>query len=509
MNRHCYRVVFNQRRGQLMVVDELARTKRLGAPRVRSGLARARRSAGVGVMLAVVLLWPGWGEATIIADSQAPQTQQPNVLAAPNGVPLVNIRPPNPAGISHNSYQAFDVPRQGTILNNSSVRVQTQLGGWIAANPGLPDSGARVILNEVNSANPTLLQGFIEVAGRRAQVIVANPAGIKIDGAGFINAHQVTLTTGRPQFQGESLDSYRITSGQIQIQGQGLNNRQVNYTEVMARAVHVNADVQAQRLKITLGRNVIPATAGAGAITPLPSTDSAPEFALDVAQLGGLYAQHIFLLGTEAGVGVRNQGGLRASTGPLVLNSAGWLQQLGSISSQGDCQLQAQQQLTVAGQIESQGSQQLQGSTLELSGAQLQGQALQLNAARGPVVARGATLVAKERLQVSTPATLISDQGKLTAAQLILQAKSLSNVGGELTQQGPEPLTIHTETLDNTQGRLHNQGGSWQLRTQQLCNHRGEIIHAGSGALSIQVTQFQGSGGVLEPLGVEPVYDSV
>ncbi|MCZ5750933.1 filamentous hemagglutinin N-terminal domain-containing protein [Escherichia coli] len=34
---------------------------------------------------------------------------------------------------------------------------------------------ARIILNEVNSRNPSQLNGFVEVAGKKAQVVIANP----------------------------------------------------------------------------------------------------------------------------------------------------------------------------------------------------------------------------------------------------------------------------------------------------------------------------------------------
>ena len=136
--------------------------------------------------------------AQIRSDPSAPRNQRPTVLLAPNGVPVVNIQTPSAAGVSRNTYSQFDVKPNGAILNNSRTDTSTQLGGWVQANPWLATGSARVILNEINSSNPSHLNGWVEVAGSRAQVVVANPAGISCNGCGFINASKTTLATGTP-----------------------------------------------------------------------------------------------------------------------------------------------------------------------------------------------------------------------------------------------------------------------------------------------------------------------
>lgn len=45
--------------------------------------------------------------------------------------------------------------------------IDTQLGGWIQVNSNLAAGPVRIILNEVTSGNPTILQGYIEVGGSR------------------------------------------------------------------------------------------------------------------------------------------------------------------------------------------------------------------------------------------------------------------------------------------------------------------------------------------------------
>jgi filamentous hemagglutinin family protein len=72
-----------------------------------------------------------------------------------------------------------------------------------------------VILNEVSSINPTSLNGYTEIAGQKADMVIANPNGISINGAGFINTSSITLTTGRPTVLDGSIDSFNIVGGDI------------------------------------------------------------------------------------------------------------------------------------------------------------------------------------------------------------------------------------------------------------------------------------------------------
>ena len=103
---------------------------------------------------------------------------------------------PNGAGVSHNRFTQYNVGTARVVLNNSGQANPTQVAGYVQGNPFLGNGNARTILNEVTAANPSRLLGMTEVAGNRANVILANPAGITCNGCGFINAPRVTLTTG-------------------------------------------------------------------------------------------------------------------------------------------------------------------------------------------------------------------------------------------------------------------------------------------------------------------------
>ncbi|MFZ3205265.1 MAG: hypothetical protein WA161_15460, partial [Pseudomonas sp.] len=93
-------------------------------------------------------------ELTVATGSNTSLTQ------AGNGVPIVNIATPNGNGLSHNTFSDYNVGQQGLILNNATAKTQaTQLGGLILGNTKLNGTAARLILNEVNGANPSTLKG--------------------------------------------------------------------------------------------------------------------------------------------------------------------------------------------------------------------------------------------------------------------------------------------------------------------------------------------------------------
>ena len=332
MNQLCYRVVFNRSRGLLMAVAETARSHRA------CGSSGLFVGAALGWLLSMALL-PEVATAQIVPDRTAPANQQPTVHAAPNGVPLVNIQTPNQAGVSRNEYSQFDVQKNGAILNNATQSVQTSLGGWVQANPML-DKSATVIVNEVNSSDPSLLHGYVEVAGPRAQVIIANPSGISCDGCGFINATRATVTTGVPNYGATgSLDSYRVRRGTVSFTGDGLDARSADYTDVIARAVQVQAALRAQQLRVIAGSNDVQADTLQA--TPVAGSDGQPALAIDVGALGGMYARKIWLIATDAGVGVRQAGTIGGGADQIRVTAAGRLEVTGLIDSTGLLDVQA------------------------------------------------------------------------------------------------------------------------------------------------------------------------
>jgi filamentous hemagglutinin len=251
MNKQCYRLIFSQVRGMLVAVAEIVTSagkapgesraaKRRGESRSKLGSQLTAMAYGVSAVLGGAMLAPMDSYSqTIVADPNAPANQRPTVGTTQNGVPLVNIQGPSKAGVSRNTYSQFDVQQPGVILNNSTKNVQqTELGGMIRGNANLKGRNARVILNEVNSPDASQLRGQIEVAGQRAQVVIANPSGVTCDGCGFINVTRGTLTTGTAIVNDGDLQGFLVRGGTVRIDGAGFDASRT--TGAHRKGVHVD-----------------------------------------------------------------------------------------------------------------------------------------------------------------------------------------------------------------------------------------------------------------------------
>ena len=255
----------------------------------------------------------------------------PKIEEARNGMTVVNINTPNDKGLSHNQYNAFNVDEKGLILNNANRPVNTELAGYIMGNPNLVGPTANTILNEVTGTSSTSMNGALEVAGDKAHVIVANPNGISVNNGTFINASSATLTTGNPMINNGSVTGYNVQKGAITVGEKGLNASKTARTDMLAEAVKLNGKVWAQDAQVVTGKNDISVDA-TGKVTNTHKTGESSQVGLDVAAIGGMYANSMYLVGTNDGFGVNNQGVLSAQN-KLTIDSTGKLQNTGTIAA--------------------------------------------------------------------------------------------------------------------------------------------------------------------------------
>lgn len=529
MNKNLYRIVFNKARGMLMVVAEIARSGRAGSSR-SSGISQTH-SRLIGKVSALSFsLWLAMGavhtaQANIVADAGAPKNQQPTVVNSANGTPQVNIQTPSNAGVSRNNYTQFDVDNKGAILNNSHSNVQTNLGGMVAGNPWLARGEAKVILNEVSSRDPSKLNGMIEVAGKKAQVVIANPSGITCSGCGFINANRATLTTGQAQMKDGNLTGFNVERGEVVVEGAGMDTSGADYTDIIARSVKVNAGLWANDLKITTGRNTVDAaheTIEKGSDDPA----TRPQMAVDVASLGGMYAGKIRMVGTEQGVGVRNAGAIGAQAGSVTISADGRIENSGTVRASdaarlqtagemnnsgaitaashvqvnagsltasktsvlaagvtndgkladaGDLQLSTTGQLSAHGQTLAGGNLSASGQGVDVSGSQTQAKRVVLDGGAGDVTTASAKVNASE-LTVRSGKLLNNNGGTLGAEAINVSAHDLSNQKGSIVQRGSGALAVNLPgNVDNRQGQIGAANGV-QLKAGAIDNSDGQIV---------------------------------
>ena len=390
----------------------------------------------------------GMASGPIMPDPKAEARHQPQIEETANGIPLVNITAPSSGGVSRNEYETFNVPDKGAILNNSYTLSKTELAGYVQGNNNMAERPAKIIVNEVTGAGPTSMDGFLEVAGNRADVVIANPNGITVNGGGFINTGKAFLTTGKPVYDGEDhLQRFDITGGDILIEGKGLGGKETESLAILSRAVKINAGIWAKDLHITTGANSIDAkTLEASAIE---GKGGHPAFALDTAAIGGMYAGRITLVGTEKGLGVNNSG-IWSAEDNLTLDWNGDLKNSGTIYSKGNTDLRA--------------------SHLE----------------------NDKTIAAERNLSAAAKEN-IHNQGKLLAGENmgIYAGKTLDNAGHAMESRNN--LSIETGDAINNAAGIIKSGGSQQIKAgHTLTNTEGTL--AADGNINIQTGRMTGDG---------------
>ena len=483
MNKRHYKVIFSRVLNQLVVVSELAKSQgkaqseNVSPEQEKTGLFSTALSLNpihFSLMLALgfVFLSPSVHaeDMAIRADKSAPGNQQPTVLQAGNGLPQVNIQTPSAGGVSRNQYSQFDVAEKGAVLNNARKAAQTQMAGWVQGNPNLARGEAKVILNEVNSANPSRLKGYVEVAGKKADVVIANPSGIQCDGCGVINAGRTTLTTGKAEVENGELKGYRVKGGKVTVGQKGMDNSQSDYTDIIAEKAEIKGGVWSKKgIKVTTGKNNVDRTNDSVVYVGDKNTDNTDRtsdtqgenqsYSVDVSQLGGMYAEKIHLVDNGQGLGVRNAGHIGASAGNVKIDSQGRIINEGVISATHQADLNAEKVIENKGKIET-----------KLGGVALRSQTRVEQ--HGSIVSHqgGSFVQAKDK---------VTQTGETVAkGDIQYQAKNIEVKSGALVAAG---VTVQ----DTTQGEIrsldtqHAQGANLTLSAEKTISSKAKHLASG------------------------------
>ena len=517
MNKRHYKVIFSRVLNQLVVVSELAKSQgkaqseNVSSEQEKTGLFSTALSLNpihFSLMLALgfVFLSPSvYAENMAIrADKSAPGNQQPTVLQTGNGLPQVNIQTPSAGGVSRNQYSQFDVAEKGAVLNNARKAAQTQMAGWVQGNPNLARGEAKVILNEVNSANPSRLKGYVEVAGKKADVVIANPSGIQCDGCGVINAGRTTLTTGKAEVENGQLKGYRIKGGKVTVGQKGMDNSQSDYTDIIADKAEIKGGVWSKKgIKVTTGKNNVDRTNDSVVYVGDKNTDNTDRtsdtqgenqsYSVDVSQLGGMYSEKIHLVDNGQGLGVRNAGHIGASAGSVKVDSQGKIVNEGFIGGSENAQLNAKKNIENRGTVYAKAQTQLNAQNIDNKQGVIAGKQVQLNANNvdnRKQSDKGSLIVATEKVAIKakhvdnqgTKAGGKAEQG-IRGAQVAITAENLSNQQGGVYADEHTQLDV-AQTIDNKQGEIE-AGKSIELKAKTLANE-GDIKTKGDLTVRLQ-----------------------
>ncbi|WP_347558104.1 filamentous hemagglutinin N-terminal domain-containing protein [Robbsia sp. KACC 23696] len=270
--------------------------------------------------------------AGIIVDGSTATT----VSTASNGRQTVSIAPAT-YGVSRNNYTSFNVGTAGVALNNNGIN-------------------ARTIVNQVTSTNPSLIAGDVTVLGPRANVVLANPNGITVNGGSFVNTGRVALTTGQVSFNdvtgtdGSVIQRNIVLdtqSGTIVVGPQGLASALIG-VDLIAKQIQVNGPLANTFTSNTASARIIGGTSSVTLDTSLSPTDNANDwlslntttpsatrnasngFAIDITAAGSLSSGRIELIVTDKGPGVRSAGVMNATYGDFTISSTGTVEMQGA-----------------------------------------------------------------------------------------------------------------------------------------------------------------------------------
>ena len=222
-----------------------------------------------------------------------------------NGTPIINISTPNNRGVSINEFLEYNVGHEGQVLNNADNMGRSHIAGMINANPNLgPNQAANLIILQVNGANRSQIEGYIEALSRnRVDVVLSNENGIYLNGAGTINVRKFTPATGRVTLKDGDVVGIDVEKGRVVIGANGFDATNTDYVNIIAKSLEMQGNLVGNKVDVILGENFVDNN---GAVTSKGGINSV---AIDAGNLGSMYAGQVRIVSTDKGAGV-NSGAL-------------------------------------------------------------------------------------------------------------------------------------------------------------------------------------------------------
>ncbi|WP_156300427.1 filamentous hemagglutinin N-terminal domain-containing protein [Streptobacillus canis] len=202
-----------------------------------------------------------------------------------NGIDIINISTPSPKGVSHSTFKDFNVSEKGAVINNAKNIARSHIAGLINGNNNIKETRAKLALLDVTGTEESKLKGILEALSKdKLDVILSNPNGITLDGASFLNIHNMSLTTGKVNIDEDNKINYLKPTGDIKSLKE-LNTKE--NLEIVANKFTSDSDIYAKKLNVTT-------YAG----------EEGTEISADI--IGSVYGDVVKIVATKSGIGVKS-----------------------------------------------------------------------------------------------------------------------------------------------------------------------------------------------------------
>ena len=404
-------------------------------------------------------------------------TTNSNVTTAANGVPIVNIASPNDGGLSYNRFRDYNVNESGLIINNATGGdkgvTNSNLAGLILDNPNLVNSGsASVILNEVTSNNKSYLNGYTEIAGDNADLIIANPNGIAINGAGFINVAKLTTIVGNSNYQDSNLDdltfnlagdNYIDGAGflpKLTISGLGLDLEEVAQTNIIANAMEIVApiyggdnivNIKSANSNFNYNRQEV-SSSDMGDNLESVSSDTHDQIAIDASNLSNIQAGQIYMVATQEGFAVKYDGDMLASRNGITIEANGDISYNNILSESGSITISSNN-----GDIVN------QGVTASLDNQ------IKLTSSNDINIAAKGQLLAASNINITSNNDFNNESSNINLSENDFIINSNNNINNSGTLSAYNDLTINSNSNINNSGDLV-ANNNLELTSEEITN---------------------------------------
>ncbi|MDO5054477.1 MAG: filamentous hemagglutinin N-terminal domain-containing protein, partial [Pasteurella oralis] len=340
-----------------------------------------------------------------------------------NKVIVIDIATPNNKGISDNRFNEFNITN-GAVFNNSKIEKKSQLIGYIPKNSNLTSEEAKVILNQVTGPNLSKIEGALEILGKKADLVIANPNGITLNGVQTINADRFVATTS--ETINPSNPVLKINKGTVTIDVDGFATDGLQYLDIIAKKIeqkNVVANKNKNGPSIT-HINFIAGKSEYDLSTHKLKEDSKGEdhsdgIAITGASTGAMHGASINLVVTDKGAGVKHDG--------LILSEKDVHIEI----HDGDLELGNTQQNTLIDEdrkIHAKGKFKVKNSKRTIIGSEIKANEIDVKA-QETTLRKEAKVSAKKTNIDSSKSLIVEENAKLIAPEIDVKTDTLKNEG--------------------------------------------------------------------------------